>query len=54
MKPKAYTDEQIEQIRQQYATGLYSYPKLAKIYFVSKETMKAYCKGVRKPRKAEL
>jgi len=50
MKPKAYEDEIIQQIREKRRNGA-KILSLAKEYFVCKATMVNYCKGVRKERK---
>lgn len=51
MKPKAYSDEIINEIREKHRNGAQFKP-LAKEYYVCKNTIRNYCKGVKKLRKA--
>jgi transcriptional antiterminator len=50
MKPKAYPDETITEIREKHRNGA-KINDLAKEYYVCRNTVKSYCKGVRKLRK---
>lgn len=43
-KPRKITDEQRKQIREEYATGMYSYPELATKYDVHPNTIFRICK----------
>jgi hypothetical protein len=50
MKPKAYEDEIIQEIREKRRNGA-KIMELAKEYFVCEATMVNYCKGIRREKK---
>jgi hypothetical protein len=54
MKPRAYTDDYIRDIRYLYGTGRYTQRRLAEMYFPNKDIVDNYCEGVRKPHKRDL
>jgi DNA-binding MarR family transcriptional regulator len=48
MRPKAYTDDYIQDIRYLYKTGRYTQKRLAEMYFLHHKTIDNYCKGLEK------